>query len=160
LREVKAANLIGGADMFGYLTTFENLFDELRRVEQGIDQVFGPSTRPAGIRSVSRGTFPPINVGVTENEVRVYLFAPGLDAKSFNISIQQNLLLASGARQLPISEKATYFRQERFEGEFRRVVTLPEDIDPERVEAKYRDGVLQISLRRRETAKPRQIQVN
>jgi HSP20 family protein len=160
LREVKAANLIGGADMFGYLTTFENLFDELRRVEQGIDQVFGPSTRPAGIRSVSRGTFPPINVGVTENEVHVYLFAPGLDAKSFNISIQQNLLLASGARELPICEKATYFRQERFEGEFRRVVTLPEDIDPERVEAKYRDGVLQISLRRRETAKPRQIQVN
>jgi HSP20 family protein len=74
--------------------------------------------------------------------------------------MQQNLLLVSGNRELPITEKATYFRQERFEGEFRRVVTLPEDIDPERVEAKYRDGILQISLRRRETAKPRQILIN
>jgi HSP20 family protein len=146
--------------MFGNLTTFENLFDELRRMEQGIDQVYGRSTAPAGIRSVSRGTFPPTNVGVTENEVQVYLFAPGVDAKSFNISIQQNLLLVSGARKLPANDKAVYFRQERFEGEFRRVITLPEDVDPERVEAKYRDGVLQISAPRRETAKPRQIQIN
>lgn len=146
--------------MFGNLTAFDNLFDELRRMERGIEQIFGRSAAPAGIRSVSRGTFPPTNVGVTENEVQVYLFAPGLDAKSFNISIQQNLLLVSGVRKLPADENAAYFRQERFEGEFRRVVALPEDVDPERVEAKYRDGVLQIGLRRHETAKPRQIQIN
>lgn len=146
--------------MFGNLTTFDNLFDELRRMERGIDQIFGPSTVPAGIRSVSRGTFPPTNVGVTDNEVHVYLFAPGLDAKSFNISIQQNLLQVTGSRTLPVNPKATYFRQERYEGEFRRVVALPEDVDPDRTEARYRDGVLQISLRRRETARPRQIQIN
>jgi HSP20 family protein len=146
--------------MFGKLITFENLFDELRRMERGVDQIYGPSTVPAGIRSVARGTFPPINVGVTEADVQVYLFAPGLEAKSFQISIQQNLLLVSGARQLPVDEQATYFRQERFEGEFRRVVALPEDVDPERAEAKYRDGVLQISLRRREAAKPRQIPIS
>ena len=145
--------------MWGNLITFENLFDELQRMERSIDQLFGPSTVPAAIRSVARGTFPPTNVGVTENEVHMYLFAPGLDAKSFNISIQQNLLLVSGARKLPVDEKATYFRQERYEGEFRRVVTLPEDIDPERTEAKYRDGVLQIVVRRRERAKPHQIQI-
>ncbi len=146
--------------MFGDLIMFEQMFDELKRMERSIDQMYGPGTVPAGIRSVSRGTFPPTNVGVTENEVHVYLFAPGLDAKSFNISIQQNLLLVSGARKLPVDEKATYFRQERFEGEFRRVITLPEDIDPERTEARCRDGVLQISLLRRERAKPHQIHVN
>jgi HSP20 family protein len=69
------------------------------------------------------------------------------------------VLTVAGTRVLPIAEKATYFRQERFDGEFRRIVTLPEDVDPERIEAKYRDGVLQISVRRRETAKPRQIQI-
>jgi len=146
--------------MFSNLITFENLFDELRRMERSVDQIFGPGMVPAGIRSVSRGTFPPTNVGVTESEVHVYLFAPGVDAKSFNITIQQNVLVVSGARKLPIHEKATYFRQERFEGEFRRVVALPEDIDPERTEARYRDGVLQISVRRRERAKPHQIQIN
>jgi HSP20 family protein len=145
--------------MFGNETAFEALFDEFRRMEQGIDQMFGRGTDRQGIRSVTRGTFPAANIGVTEDEVHVYLFAPGLDAKSFNISLQQNLLSISGTRTVPINEKATYFRQERFDGEFRRVVTLPEDVDPERIEAKYRDGVLQISVRRRESAKPRQIQV-
>ena len=57
-------------------------------------------------------------------------------------------------------EAADYYRRERFEGEFRRVVTLPDDVDPERVEAKYRDGVLQITVQRRESARPRQITVN
>jgi len=145
--------------MYGNATAFEALFDEFRRMEQGIDQMLGRRADRQGIRSVARGTFPPANIGVTEDEVHVYLFAPGLDAKSFNISVQQNLLSISGTRVLPINEKATYFRQERFDGEFRRVITLPEDVDPERIEAKYRNGVLQIVVRRRVTAKPRQIQV-
>jgi HSP20 family protein len=145
--------------MFGTLTNFESLFDELRRIEQDMDQLFGRWATPAGIRSVSRGAFPATNVGATADTVDVYLFAPGIDSKSCNLSIQQNLLLVSGERKLPVNEKATYFRQERFDGEFRRVITLPEDVDPDKVEAKFRDGVLQISLRRREGARPRQIAV-
>ncbi|TLY78779.1 MAG: Hsp20/alpha crystallin family protein, partial [Gammaproteobacteria bacterium] len=58
------------------------------------------------------------------------------------------------------SEKATYYRQERFGGEFRRVISLPEDVDPERVEAKYRDGIVQITVHRRESARPRQIEIH
>ena len=46
------------------------------------------------------------------------------------------------------------------DGEFRRVITLPDDVDPDRVEAKYRDGVLQITVQRREAVRPRQITVN
>lgn len=145
--------------MFGSLTNFENLFDELRRMEQDMDELFGRWAAPAGIRSVSRGTFPPTNVGATANTVDVYLFAPGLEPKGFDVSVQQNLLLVSGKRRLPVQEKATYYRQERFGGEFRRVITLPEDVDANRVEAKYRDGILQISLQRKEAARPRQIQV-
>jgi HSP20 family protein len=59
-----------------------------------------------------------------------------------------------------VNEKAQYYRRERFDGEFRRVITLPDDVDPERVEAKYRDGVLQITIQRHESARPRQINVN
>jgi HSP20 family protein len=145
--------------MFGSLTNFESLFDELRRMEQDMDELFGRWAAPAGIRSVSRGTFPPTNVGASANTVDVYLFAPGLDSKGFNLSIQQNLLLVSGERRLPVEEKSTYYRQERFGGEFRRVITLPDDVDINRIEAKYRDGILQISLQRKEAARPRQIQV-
>jgi HSP20 family protein len=58
------------------------------------------------------------------------------------------------------SENADYYRRERFNGDFRRVIGLPDDLDPERVDAKYRDGVLQITIQRRESARPRQITVN
>ena len=144
--------------LFGSLDT--SLFDEFRRLESEMDQLFGRGSLPAGIRAMRRGTFPPINVGATPERVDVYLFAAGLDPKSLDISIQQNLLAVSGERKVPFDEAADYYRQERYDGEFRRVVTLPDDVDPDRVEAKYRDGVLQITVQRREAVRPRQITVN
>ena len=148
--------------MFGSLWgSFDtSLFDEFRRLESEMDQLYGRGSLPAGIRAMRRGTFPPINVGATPERVDVYLFAGGLDPKSLDISIQQNLLAVSGERKVPIDEAADYYRQERFDGEFRRVITLPDDVDSDRVEAKYRDGVLQITVQRREAARPRQITVN
>ena len=148
--------------MFGSLWgSFDtSLFDEFRRLEGEMDQLFGRGSLPAGIRATRRGTFPPINVGATPERVDVYLFAAGLDPKSLDISIQQNLLAVSGDRKVPVDESADYYRQERFDGEFRRVITLPVDVDPDRVDAKYRDGVLQITVQRREAARPRQITVN
>ena len=137
-----------------------SLFDEFRRLESEMDQLFGRGSLPAGIRAMRRGTFPPINVGATPERVDVYLFAAGLDPKSLDISIQQNLLAGSGERKVPVDEAADYYRQERYDGEFRRVITLPDDVDPDRVEANYRDGVLQITVQRREAARPRQITVN
>jgi HSP20 family protein len=145
--------------MFGSLTNFESLFEEFRRMEQQMDQLFGSGTQPPAIRSVARGTFPPINVGAAPDGIDVYLFAAGLDPKSIELNIQRNLLTVAGERQVPVDENATYYRQERFSGPFRRVIALPEDVDPDRVEAKYRDGVLQITTRRRESAKPRQITI-
>ena len=144
--------------LFGSFDT--SLFDEFRRLESEMDQLFGRGSLPAGIRAMRRGTFPPINVGATPERVDVYLFAAGLDPKSLDISIQQNLLAVSGERKVPVDEAADYYRQERFDGEFRRVITLPDDVDPDRVEAKYRDGVLQITVQRRDAVRPRQITVN
>jgi len=147
--------------MFGDLINFDSsLLNEFRRLEQEMDEFFGRQPWPAAIRSAARGTYPSINVGVTPEKVDVYLFAVGLDPKDLNISIQQNLLAVSGERKIPVHENVHYYRQERFNGDFRRVITLPEDVDPDRVEAHYRDGVLHITVERREAARPRQIQVN
>lgn len=148
--------------MFGTLFSSldTNLFDEFRRLETEMDQVFGRSGVPAGIRAVRRGTFPPINVGSTPDRVDVYLFAAGLDPKSLELSIQHNLLSVSGHRKVEVKPDADYYRRERYDGEFRRVITLPDDVDPDRVDAKYRDGVLHITVPRREAARPRQITVN
>jgi HSP20 family protein len=148
--------------MFASMGRFDNgLLDDFSRFEQQMDELLGRFSWPAtGIRSPVRGAFPPVNVGATPERVAVYLFAPGIDAKKLNISIQQNLLVVSGGRKVEPEKGAQYYRQERFSGEFRRVITLPDDVDPDRVEARYRDGVLQITVSRREAARPRQIAVN
>jgi HSP20 family protein len=137
-----------------------DLFDQFRRLESEMGQLFGHSPWPAGIRAVQRGTFPPINVGATPERVDVYLFSAGLDPKKVDVSIQQNLLSVAGSRKVEVNQNAEYYRRERYDGDFRRVITLPDDVDPERVEAKYRDGVLQITIQRREAARPRQITVS
>ena len=146
--------------MFGSLTNFEGgLFDDLRRLQQDMERINGPRMWPAGIRSVARGTYPPINVGATSDGVDVYLFAAGLDPKTLDISIQQNLLTVAGERNVEVPENAEHYRRERFSGSFRRVISLPEDVDPEKVDAHYVDGVLRISIKRREASRPRQIKV-
>lgn len=148
--------------MFGSFTSVRSsLLDDFWRLHQEIEEVLGDGlSSSAGIRSLPRGTFPAINVVQTPTEVQVYLFAPGIDPKQLNVSIQQNLLTIDGRRQIPSEEKATYYRQERFSGQFHRAISLNDDVDPQRVEAKYRDGIVQITLHRREAAQPRQIEIH
>ena len=138
-----------------------SLLGDLRRLEQEFDELLGRSGSGAlGIRSRPPGTFPAINVGSTDDRVTVYVFAPGVDPKSLDIQVQQNVLSIAGERSVPVEDKARYYRQERFSGSFNRVLTLPDDIDPEKVEAKYREGIVEISVKRRESARPRQIEVH
>jgi len=147
--------------MFGNLfSSFDAGSDEFRRLGRELDDLFyGRSSQPAGIRAVRRGTFPPINVGSTADRVDVYLFAAGLDPKALDISIQQNLLTVAGSRPVASAKDAEYYRRERFDGDFRRVIALPDDVDPDRVRASYRDGVLQVTIQRRESSRPRQITI-
>jgi HSP20 family protein len=139
------------------------LFSEFRRLEQELDEAFGGGSTLTGtrnIRSLPPGTFPAVNVGTTGEQVAVYLFAPGLKTKSLDISIQQNLLSIAGEREIPLEKEAAYYRRERFTGAFRRVISLPEDVDPERVEAKYVDGIVKVTVGRRAAARPRQIEIH
>jgi HSP20 family protein len=146
--------------MFGYLRGFDNdLYDQFERMRRDMDRLFGDFSGSTGIRSVRAGTFPPVNVGASPDQVDVYLFAAGLDPKSLDIQLQQNLLTVSGERKADESENVQVYRQERFQGAFHRVISLPQDVDPDQVSARYQDGVLHIAVRRREEARPRQIEV-
>ena len=145
--------------MFSYLTGSNRIHDEFRRLEDELDQLFGG--RPLGIRSVARGSFPPINLGATPEQVDVYVYAAGIDPASCNVTVHNNVLTIEGERKPVVEEpeNARYYRHERFSGGFHRAVTLPEDVDAGKVDAKYRNGVLHITLQRKETSRPRQIQV-
>lgn len=147
--------------MFGPFTGLQgNLFDQLDRLQRELDESFGLWPQAAELRAPSRGSWPPMNIGATPERVDVYLFAPGLDPNELDISIQQNLLTIAGQRRVERPDDQRWYRTERHSGEFRRAVTLPEDVDPERVDASYRDGVLHVSVQRRETAQPRRISVS
>ena len=146
--------------MFDEMRDFDGgLFDGFRRLEEEMNGLFGNWAWPAGIRSMARGTYPPINVGSTAEQVDVYLFAAGLDPKTLDVSMQQNLLTIAGERKMQVEQDADYYRKERFDGAFRRVISLPEDVDADKVGARYNDGVLHIHVPRRESARPRQIEV-
>jgi HSP20 family protein len=147
--------------MFGHSTGFDpEFFAPLERMRQEMDQLFGTGSVGPGIRAVTAGTFPPLNMGVSPEQIDVYAFSAGIDPKSLEITLQQNLLSISGERRISYPEGVQLYRRERFDGKFRRVLSLPEDVDPDQVEAKYQDGVLRITVQRREAVKPRQIQVH
>ena len=146
--------------MFSSLFGNGALLQEFRRLEQEMDDLLGRSSWPHGTLSAARGTFPPMNVGMTPDNVEVYLFAPGLSPNSIEVSAQQNVLTIAGERE-PVAEgKATWYRKERFEGPFRRVISLPEDVTADDVQARYRDGVLYVSAKRPAAVKPRTIEIN
>ncbi len=146
--------------MLGFVSGIDrDLLRQFERVSQQMERMMG--LRGAnGIRSGGVNAFPAVNLGASPEQVDVYVFVAGMDAEKLDISLQQNLLSISGERKAALPEDAQVYRNERFNGAFRRVVTLPEDIDPDQVNASYRDGVLHITVKRKEEAKPRQIQVN
>lgn len=97
--------------------------------------------------------------GASPEQVDVYVFAAGPDPKTIDISMQKNPLTVAGERQLEPNSEAHYYRKERRGGAFHPVITLPEDVDPDRVKANYRDGVLRITVARREAVQPKRIEV-
>ena len=136
-----------------------DLFAELDRLQRDLQQSFG-AVSPS-IRGFAPG-FPALNVGSTPKSVEVYAFAPGIDPARLEINLERGVLTIEGERAgvPPASDgKATAHVNERFEGRFRRVLSLPDDIDPGAVNASYRDGVLRVSVQRRESAQPRRIEV-
>ena len=112
-------------------------------------------------RSQRVRAYPQVNMGVTGKSVEIYLFAPGMDAEALDVSLEKNLLSVSGERKADaLDDKEALNRRERFVGKFKRTIALPEDVDPEKTEAIYRNGVLHISVTKKEEVQPRQIKVN
>ena len=139
-----------------------SLFDQIDTVQRLLSRQAGLTGAPGAIRSVAYGSFPDINVARTPTTVEVFAFAPGVDLASFEVTIERNVLKIAGTRpsQLPSGEgRVQVYANERAEGHFSRAVSLPDDVDPLAVEARYRDGVLRISVGLNAAAQPQQITV-
>lgn len=104
--------------------------------------------------------FPPINVWEDENAVFVEAELPGYTDKDVDISLHGTELTIAGARSgSSVNENATVHRRERWSGRFTRTLRFATPIDPGAVEARFESGVLTITLKKTEAAKPRKIEV-
>jgi HSP20 family protein len=104
------------------------------------------------------GVFPPMNVTQDADTFTLRAELPGMNMDDLELTAVRNRVSLSGKREIAV-EEASYHRREREGGTFSRSVTLPSEIDGDRVEANYKDGVLTVVLPKREEAKPRQITV-
>ena len=128
---------------------------EMRRdLENLMERLTGPSAN----RSMA-GVFPPMNVSEDADQYHVRALLPGIDAAQLNVSVVNQTITVTGMRQSSEEAGVSYHRRERPEGAFSRSVTLPGSFDAGRVEAKYVDGVLALTLPKPEAAKPRRVAV-
>ena len=131
----------------------------MERLQQELQKSFELTPN---IRGIGQGGFPALNIGRTPQSIEIYAFAPGLDPSAIEIDLDRNILTIAGVRNRNLpeeSEKTTIHINERFSGKLRRVISLPEDCDPDSVSANYREGVLNISIKRKESSAPRRINV-
>lgn len=137
-----------------------DIFAEMDRLQRDVQQAFDLSPT---IRGFARNGFPALNVGSTPQALEIYAFAPGVDPASLEVNLERGLLTIAGERRSALPEaggsKVSVHINERFEGAFRRVMTLPDDADPEAVQAKLKDGLLHITVQRRASAQPRRITI-
>lgn len=139
-----------------------DVFAELDRLQRDMQQAFDPSPT---IRGMGRSGFPALNVGGTPQTIEIYAFAPGIDPQTLDARLERGLLTIAGERRTSLPDDSpgaatTLHINERFQGAFRRVITLPDDADPDAVRADYQDGVVHITIQRRSSAQPRRITIH
>jgi len=138
-------------------------FKDLVRLQSGFNRLFDDSFR--GVRE-SDGSLevtawsPAVDIYETANELVLKAELPGIDQKTIDIQVENNTLALRGERKLEKETKQeNYHRVERSYGSFYRSFTLPGTVDQEKIRAEYKEGVLTLTLPKREETKPKQIKV-
>jgi HSP20 family protein len=103
---------------------------------------------------------PVIDIEENGSNLVVKAELPGMKKEDIKVAVRDNILTVSGERSHENETKnKTFHRIERSYGKFSRVITLPADVDSNKVKASYKDGILSITLPKPESAKPKQIDV-
>ena len=129
-------------------------FVELRRMQSEINRLF------SGFSTAATRDFPPINIWLGENSVVVTAELPGITSDDVNLSLQEDVLTLAGKREPKSQEQnVSWQRRERAYGSFSRAVQLPFRVDPDKVQARFDNGVLEIELHRMEADRPKKIEI-
>lgn len=129
-------------------------FVELRRMQTEMSRLF------SGFSTATARDFPPINILLGENSVAVTAELPGVTGDDVTISLQEDVLTLEGKRESKVREaNVNWQRRERAYGTFSRAVQLPYRVDPDKVQARFNNGVLEIELQRLEADRPKKIEI-
>ncbi|HEU4714213.1 MAG TPA: Hsp20/alpha crystallin family protein [Pyrinomonadaceae bacterium] len=137
-------------------------FRDLRTLQEEVNRLFSTNlTRAFGDEGIGRGAWAP-SVDIYENKDQIVLEAelPGMKQDEFDLSIENNVITLRGERKFEKADETdNYHRVERSYGSFTRSFTLPQTVSAEGATAEYNNGVLRVTLPKREETKARRIQV-
>jgi len=146
------------------LTRWEPIND-ITNLSQRMDRVFeelmGRSLRRLADEDRLRGSWSPaVNILEKKDAIVITADLPGLKAEEVEITVDNGVLTIRGERRLEeAADGETYHRVERVYGMFERTFTLPNSVDVNRIDAKFRNGEMVITLPKREESKPRAVKV-
>src|SRR5215210_8650052 len=137
-------------------------FRDLRSLQEEVNRLFSTNlTRGFGEEGIGRGAWNP-SVDIYENKDHIVLEAelPGMKREDFELSVENNVITLRGERQFEKKDDSdNYHRVERSYGTFTRSFTLPQTVSAEGANAEYKNGVLRVTLAKREEVKARRIEV-
>jgi HSP20 family protein len=136
---------------------FPGVFDPLLSLQQALDAFRASNWLEAG--PSGRGAYPPINVFRKGDDFVIIAELPGVRKSDLDIQVKGRTLRLSGKKSVEYQKGASLHRRERLSGTFDRALSLPIEVDTDRVQAEYHDGVLALLLPRAAQDKPRTIQV-
>jgi HSP20 family protein len=137
---------------------FRSSFREMEHLRHGMNRIFDQIDRGPFVGSAAG--YPAMNAWTNDDGAVITAELPGIDLDTLDISVHNDTLTLRGERQPDeIGEGEAYHRRERSHGLFKRAFQLPFRVAAEKVAASYNNGVLNITLPRAESDKPRKIQV-
>lgn len=140
---------------YGMIPAQWDPFADLRQLQSQMNRMFDTDARDS--RS---GSWPPVNLWMGDDSVVVTAEMPGIAQEDIDLTVRENTLIIAGKRNPTTDdEDAAWHRRERPSGQFSRSIRLPLRVDPDKVEARAKNGILEIEMGRPDAERPRKIKV-
>jgi HSP20 family protein len=144
---------------FARWQSHDPLWNHMQQLQSEMNHLFS-RWNGGGSRPAATPAYPPLNVWEDKDGLRIEAELPGLDLNDLEIFVTGDHELTIKGQRRPIKlEKGTWHRQEREFGSFSRVLSLPSEVDRDKVEASFENGVLTLTLPKKAAARPRKIEV-
>jgi HSP20 family protein len=138
--------------------SFGDPFEALVTLQRALDARIESDWMGRG--TAASGSFPPINIFQKGEDFVAVVELPGIDKNDLEIEAKENTVRIRGKKMIAYGEQASVHRRERISGFFDRTLSVPIRIEPDRIKAEYRDGILALFMPRAEADKPRPIKVS